>query len=251
MPARHQICHRNQKQPWCKKCEIATVTVAVNIMIYRITHRPTEAEISVGVFFLPDVGQYVCISVDSGEAVKTKNLTMGAQYSKTYTDNQITDLEASQEDKQAQLSASWAEMNRWKKPLTVLWGQRYLKDIIQMWIMEMFWYFVPKHQNVVFFSLKSILEVDFQGAAIIVDHVVVFLRARTFAVLCFLCEPQHQCIYRWIQLMPIWKKWFKLGHGAQSNKGSAGAPCRLMGPAAGFLCCSMMSSAHVLKLILI
>ncbi len=45
---------------------------------------------------------------------------MGAQYSKTYTDNQITDLEASREDKQAQLSASLAETNRWEKPLTSL-----------------------------------------------------------------------------------------------------------------------------------
>lgn len=41
-----------------------------------------------------------------------KNLTIGAQYSKAYTDNQITDPEVSQEDKQAQLSASLARSNQ-------------------------------------------------------------------------------------------------------------------------------------------
>lgn len=61
---------------------------------------------------------YLYIRIDS----ENKNLTMGAQYAETHTDNQITDPELSQEDKQAQLSASLAEMNRWKKPLTVLRG---------------------------------------------------------------------------------------------------------------------------------
>lgn len=51
---------------------------------------------------------YLYIRIDS----ENKNLTMGAQYAETHTDNQITDPELSQEDKQAQLSASLAEMNR-------------------------------------------------------------------------------------------------------------------------------------------
>ncbi len=95
MAAWHKMCHHNQKQPWCEKCEIATVTVTANVVMYRITSRPTEAEISVGVFLfslltLQARCQYICISVESEEAVKTKNLTMGAQYSKAYrlkTDN--------------------------------------------------------------------------------------------------------------------------------------------------------------------
>lgn len=50
---------------------------------------------------------------------------MGAQYAETHTDNQITDPELSLEDKQAQLSASLAEMNHWKK----LWMLCEVSDI--------------------------------------------------------------------------------------------------------------------------
>lgn len=67
-----------------KKCEIATVTATVNIMIYY--HQKTNTSLKPAwefVFFNfshcdaewePDVGQYIYISVDTGEAVKTKKI---------------------------------------------------------------------------------------------------------------------------------------------------------------------------------
>lgn len=44
----------------------------------------------------------------------------------------VIDPEVSWEDKQGQLSAKLAEMNRSRKPLTALSGQRHLPEIIQM-----------------------------------------------------------------------------------------------------------------------
>ncbi len=48
VPAWHRICHRSQKQPWCKKMW-DTNCHCVDIMISCTTSRPTRAEISVGV----------------------------------------------------------------------------------------------------------------------------------------------------------------------------------------------------------
>ena len=60
--------------------------------------------------------------MDSGEAEKT--LTMVEHFLK-----QITELEASREDKQAELSGSLAAMNLCERPLTPLRG---LREIIQI-----------------------------------------------------------------------------------------------------------------------
>lgn len=134
------IAHRNSLDG---NGEIATVTVTVNIMMYcsrQYTNRGWNQRGSL--FFFQSLtllcwirarcrSVYLCFCGlrrgSGGKKIKILRWVHSVQKSA-----QISDLEESQEDKQAQLSCSLAEMNRRRKPNTALSGQRRLGEIVQL-----------------------------------------------------------------------------------------------------------------------
>lgn len=91
----NQICRRSHKQPWCKKCEIATVTAAVNIMIYYQQRANTSLKPAWEFFFfffflthivmLNESQMSVSISEFQIQERRLRNRTIGAQSFKAHT----------------------------------------------------------------------------------------------------------------------------------------------------------------------